>query len=87
MNQRGGRGGYGSGGFGGPANEEEYVMNKMLTKLSMSINTGCFSICINNFSDDKLSANEIACLNGCASRQAGAFSAMNDVQQILASKG
>jgi hypothetical protein len=48
----GGRGGYG----GAKQNDEQEVMQKMLIKMTMSINKQCFEECVTNFSVDKLSS-------------------------------
>ena len=82
MSYRGGRGGYGQQPSG-----EEYIMQNMILKMTMSINKQCFQECVNNFSDDKLSQNEINCISSCSKRQSGAFMAMNDIQGQLQSKG
>ena len=77
MSYRGGRGG----------NDEEAAMQTMMIKMTMSINKQCFSECVSNFKDDRLSSSEQNCIQACAKRQSGAFAAMNDISQQLASKG
>ena len=62
-------------------------MQSMLIKMTMSINKQCFSECVSNFKDDKLSSSESTCIESCAKRQSGAFQAMNDISQQLQSKG
>ena len=42
---------------------------------------------INSFKEDTLSSSEQTCIQSCAKRQSGAFAAMNDISQQLASKG
>jgi len=76
--QRGGRGG----------NPEEEVMQTMMIKLTMSINKQCFNECVTNFGTDTLSQSESSCIRSCATRQSGAFVAMNDLTtQITAKQG
>ena len=72
-------------GRGGPS-AEEYMMQTMMIKMTMSINQRCFSECVSNFSDSKLSASEINCVSSCAKRHSQTFIAMNDIQGQLASK-
>ena len=62
---------------------EDYIMQTMMIKMTMSINKQCFNECVNNFSSDKLSAQESTCISQCAKRQSGAFMAMNDIQNQL----
>ena len=59
----------------------------MLIKMTMAINKQCFGECINSFKEDTLSSSEQTCIQSCAKRQSGAFAAMNDISQQLASKG
>lgn len=73
---------YGGSGRGG----EDYIMQSMMIKMTMSINKQCFMECVNNFSSDKLSQQEADCITKCAKRQSGAFMAMNDIQSQLQSK-
>ncbi len=61
-------------------NDEQDIMQSMLIKMTMSINKQCFSECVKDFGADRLAANEINCITGCAKRQSGAFAAMNDIQ-------
>ena len=68
---------------GGRRSEEEEVMQSMMIKLTMSINKQCFKECVNNFSTDTLSPGEGQCIRSCAQRQSGAFSAMNDISQVI----
>ena len=75
------RGGYGA------RNQEDDMMQAMLIKMTMAINKQCFGECINSFKEDTLSNAEQTCIQSCAKRQSGAFAAMNDISQQLASKG
>lgn len=75
------------GGNRGGRNEEEEVMQAMLIKMTMSINKQCFTECVSSFKDEKLAPAEQACIQQCAKRHSGAFTAMNDISQQLAAKG
>eukprot|EP00347_Sterkiella_histriomuscorum_P005778 403355307 len=74
-------------GYGRQApSSEDYIMQSMMIKMTMSINKQCFMECVNNFSSDKLSQQESTCISQCAKRQSSAFMAMNDIQGQLQSK-
>ncbi|CDW79298.1 UNKNOWN [Stylonychia lemnae] len=78
--------GYGNRGGRGGNGAEEYMMQSMMIKMTMSINKQCFNECINSFSDSKLTQSETNCISSCAKRHSGAFMAMNDIQGEMASK-
>ncbi len=58
-----------------------------MIKMTMSINKQCFSECVNSFREDTLTQQEAACVQQCAKRHAGAFSAMEDIQGQLMGAG
>ena len=57
-----------------------------MMKTVMGINTICFTQCINSFKEDKLTANEIACVKSCSARQEQSMRAMQDIQEGIMQK-
>ena len=56
------------GGVSNQQQEEQYVMQSMLVKLTMSINSQCFQECVTSYKDEKLDSKEVACIKQCAKR-------------------
>lgn len=75
------------GGMAPQMDEEQFVMQSMLVKLTMSINKQCFQECVSSFKEEKLTSGEASCIQQCAKRHSGAFTAMNDIGEQLAQRG